>query len=100
MKKQYKILDLFSGAGGLSNGFEQTGHFSVVGAVELNKAAQKTFVKNHGNDERLILKASNSDESDITMIDFKALGLDPESTVVIGGLHVRGFLTLIVKKTI
>lgn len=91
MGKNYQILDLFSGAGGLSNGFEQTGKFSVIGAVELSKAAQKTYIKNHGNDENLILKAPNSGISDITMIDFKSLQLDSEKTIVIGGPPCQGF---------
>lgn len=91
MTKHYQILDLFSGAGGLSNGFEQTGIFSVIGAVELNKAAQKTYIRNHGNNENLILKAPGSDVSDITMIDFKSLQLNPETTIVIGGPPCQGF---------
>ena len=91
MKKHYQILDLFSGAGGLSNGFEQTGRFTVIGAVELNKAAQKTYIRNHNNDESLILKASSSGVSDITMIDFKSLKLDSENTIVIGGPPCQGF---------
>lgn len=91
MKKHYQILDLFSGAGGLSNGFEQTGRFSVIGAVEVNKAAQKTYIKNHGNNEDLILKAPNSEASDITMIDFNSLELDSQNTIVIGGPPCQGF---------
>lgn len=91
MTKHYQILDLFSGAGGLSNGFEQTGKFSVIGAVELNKAAQKTYIRNHGNNKNLILKAPGSDLSDITMIDFKSLQLNPENTIVIGGPPCQGF---------
>ena len=91
MKNKYQILDLFSGAGGLSNGFEQTGRFSVFGAVEVNKAAQKTYIRNHGNNEDLILKATNSDASDITMIDFKSLRLDSQKTIVIGGPPCQGF---------
>lgn len=91
MTKHYQLLDLFSGAGGLSNGFEQTEQFSVIGAVEVNIAAQKTYVRNHGGKEQLILKASESGTSDITKIDFRALHLDSKKTIVIGGPPCQGF---------
>ncbi|MCJ1907737.1 DNA cytosine methyltransferase [Planococcus ruber] len=91
MTKQYKILDLFSGAGGLSSGFEQTGRFSVVGAVEINEAAQKTFIRNHGNNNELVLKSPETNKSDITKIDFKSLNLKSDETVVIGGPPCQGF---------
>ncbi|MDG4513376.1 DNA cytosine methyltransferase [Streptococcus suis] len=41
-----KIIDLFAGAGGLSLGFEQEG-FIISKAVENNKWATETYVKNH-----------------------------------------------------
>lgn len=91
MTKQYQIIDLFSGAGGLSNGFEQTGYFSTVGAVELNIAAQKTFIRNHGGRKELILKDKASDTSDISKINFKDLQLNPRKTVIIGGPPCQGF---------
>lgn len=40
-------VDLFSGAGGLSLGFLQTGQIEIVAAVENNKSAQKTYLANH-----------------------------------------------------
>ncbi|MBY0114552.1 DNA cytosine methyltransferase [Paenibacillus xylanexedens] len=40
-------VDLFSGAGGLSLGFLQTGQVQIVAAVENNKYAQKTYERNH-----------------------------------------------------
>lgn len=39
-------IDLFSGCGGLSLGLKQAG-FSVIGAVELDRAAAKTYRRNH-----------------------------------------------------
>ena len=45
VERKYKIIDLFAGAGGLSNGFEQTGKFEVIGAVEVNEVATKTYIK-------------------------------------------------------
>lgn len=40
-------VDLFSGAGGLSLGFLQTGQIQIVAAVENNKSAQQTYLANH-----------------------------------------------------
>lgn len=38
---KFDLIDLFAGAGGLSNGFEQTGYFEVKYAVELNEVWQR-----------------------------------------------------------
>lgn len=43
----FKTVDLFCGAGGLSFGFEATGHFQIVAAAEINKDARKTYIANH-----------------------------------------------------
>lgn len=90
MGHKYKVLDLFAGAGGLSNGFEQTGKFSVIGAVEINKAAQQTYIKNHENKD-IIIKSSTTGISDITKIDFKKYSSDSENIVIIGGPPCQGF---------
>ncbi|WP_232818673.1 DNA cytosine methyltransferase [Exiguobacterium flavidum] len=90
MQKKYQLLDLFSGAGGLSNGFEQTGRFAIVGAVEINTAAQKTYIRNHLNEE-VILKDMESGTSDITKINFTDLNLDSEKTIIVGGPPCQGF---------
>lgn len=90
MGHKYKVLDLFAGAGGLSNGFEQTGKFSVIGAVEINEAAQQTYIKNHENKD-IIIKSSITGISDITKIDFKKYSRDSENTVIIGGPPCQGF---------
>lgn len=46
----YKVLDLFSGAGGLSRGFYDAGYDVVLG-VDFDEAALKTFKENHGKAE-------------------------------------------------
>lgn len=43
-----KVLDLFSGAGGLSRGFMDAGYEVVLG-VDFDDAALRTFKENHGN---------------------------------------------------
>ena len=94
-EEKYNLIDLFAGAGGLSNGFKQTGKFEIVGAVEINKAAVETYIYNHQSDETIIIKPYNSEVSNISNIDFKSFmkekGLNPLKTVVIGGPPCQGF---------
>jgi DNA (cytosine-5)-methyltransferase 1 len=42
-----RALDLFAGAGGLSQGFEWAGAGKVVGAIEIDESAANTFHANH-----------------------------------------------------
>lgn len=92
--KKFKVIDLFAGAGGLSNGFEQTGKFEVVGAVELNPAAATTFIKNHNDNEDIIIK-TDTKNSDITKINFRDFidgkKFSSSEIVVIGGPPCQGF---------
>lgn len=81
----YKTIDLFAGAGGLSYGFEMTGKFLVVAAIENNKHAQRTYKANHLDDNLEIIE-------DVRKCDFEQLsrqlnGID----VVIGGPPCQGF---------
>jgi DNA (cytosine-5)-methyltransferase 1 len=78
---QLKVLDLFAGAGGLSNGFEQTGKFEVKVAVEINENARKTYDFNHDNVKL---------HTDITKEDFKKKEYR-DIDVVIGGPPCQGF---------
>lgn len=84
----YKVMDLFSGAGGLSNGFEQTGMFKVVYAVENNKDARLTYAKNHPNlryFENDITKIQYRNENGEIKDEFK------EIDIIIGGPPCQGF---------
>lgn len=91
----FKLIDLFAGAGGLSNGFEQTGRFEVVGAVEINKEATQTYIFNHKNNPDIIIKPDNDEISDITKISFKCFleerNINNNEVVVIGGPPCQGF---------
>ena len=44
---KFTVIDLFSGAGGLSKGFLDAG-FNVVLGIDFNDSALKTFSNNHG----------------------------------------------------
>jgi len=46
IKNKYKVLDLFSGCGGLSQGFEMAG-FEIVAGNDILEHAGKTYKKNH-----------------------------------------------------
>lgn len=82
----YKIVDLFAGAGGMSLGFLHTNKFDVIGVVENNEQALKTYRKNHGKNKKIIEK------KDITNIDFSAFSKElGDVDVVIGGPPCQGF---------
>lgn len=57
-QKTYNVVDLFSGAGGLSRGFMDAG-FNVVLGVDFDDAALKTFKENHGKAEAMKLDLFN-----------------------------------------
>ena len=80
----FKVLDLFSGAGGLSRGFYDAGY-----GVDFDKAALKTFKENHGQAEAMNLDLFDHDNIDV-IIDFlknRKIKLD----VLVGGPPCQGF---------
>lgn len=88
MRRESKLnklsaIDLFAGAGGLSLGFLQTECFDIKVAVECNKHAKDTYLKNHGEVEII---------DNIYNINYKQL-IDKHGNfdVVIGGPPCQGF---------
>jgi DNA (cytosine-5)-methyltransferase 1 len=84
-KKQYTVLDLFCGCGGISSGFSQAG-FKIVGGIDFNKDATSTFQHNF-KDAKVVC-------TDISTIDDKSVlewyeGVD----VIVGGPPCQGFST-------
>jgi DNA (cytosine-5)-methyltransferase 1 len=49
MTTPYSLVDLFAGCGGMTLGFEQTGRFRSVFAVEWDEAAAETYRRNFGD---------------------------------------------------
>lgn len=91
MARKPRVLDLFCGAGGLSHGFVRAG-FSVVGGVEVNEVAFKTFLHNHVGARRIrnahdVTKVSATDVLDATGLDVGELD------VIAGGPPCQGFST-------
>jgi len=82
---KYSIVDLFAGAGGLSYGFLQTGRFTVKAAFELNRNAQKTYLRNHGLDKS---RMYGDVEDALSKETKKQLG---QVDLVIGGPPCQGF---------
>jgi DNA (cytosine-5)-methyltransferase 1 len=86
------FIDLFAGAGGMSEGFTLEG-FNLVGAIEIEKNFFETFLKNHKNkfsQEHFILgdiTNVNNKEKLISIKDKYKIG------VIIGGPPCQGFST-------
>lgn len=77
------VVDLFSGAGGLSLGFIQAG-FQVLAALDCNPAAVETYRENIGPHAHL---ASIDPDSDL-----------PVSSIIIGGPPCQGFSSAGIRK--
>tara|TARA_B110000971_G_C19978202_1_gene486039 strand:+ start:346 stop:1488 length:1143 start_codon:yes stop_codon:yes gene_type:complete len=78
-----KVIDLFAGAGGLSQGFRDAG-FDIISAVEINKNLSQTYKENFPKTKIF--------EEDIIKIKSKSL-LSKHSSVdvIIGGPPCQGF---------
>lgn len=77
-----KVIDLFSGCGGLSFGFEQNG-FTISKAVEFEKSIAETYKKNRPNVNVIV--------DDIKNIDTTGIFHQGDAEVIIGGPPCQGF---------
>lgn len=84
----YNVVDLFSGAGGLSRGFMDAG-FNVVLGVDFDDAALKTFKENHGHAEAMKLDLFNHENIDRIVEYLKDRKIDLD--VLVGGPPCQGF---------
>ena len=78
------VLDLFAGCGGFSCGFNMTNLYNIVSAVEFNKSAAETYIKNHPTTKVYLtnIKTINTD----SFIDE-----NPNIDIIIGGPPCQGF---------
>lgn len=82
------ILDLFAGAGGLSQGIKQgLPEVATVAAIEMDPRAAKSYSLNHG------IEAYAGPIQD-WLSERKATGQVPHATIVVGGPPCQGFSTL------
>lgn len=81
------VIDLFAGAGGLSNGFIKAG-FNVIAAVEYDNQIAETYSKNHTNTRTII--ADLREMTTNQLLDFA--GVYPHDVdIIIGGPPCQGF---------
>lgn len=83
MTRKLRLLDLFAGCGGLTQGFVSMGHYLPVGAVEMDPDAAASYAANFGN---------HVFTGDIA--DWLARGALPACDVVVGGPPCQGFSNL------
>lgn len=77
----YRLIDLFSGCGGMTQGFHNTGRFNSTFAVEFDRYAAATFSEN------------------LPSVEMQATPIEdvrtfPAADVVIGGPPCQGFSAL------
>ena len=77
----YTLIDLFCGAGGMTQGFVQTGSFTPILAVDFDEAACATYALNFGADH-------------VVSAPIETVAVFPRADVVIGGPPCQGFSNL------
>lgn len=82
---EFNVIDLFSGAGGLSYGFEKAG-MNVLLGIDSDEDAINTFAKNHNNAKSLC-----ADMTKVGVSEVKKLCSDKKIHVIVGGPPCQGF---------
>ncbi|WP_300347707.1 DNA cytosine methyltransferase [Clostridium sp.] len=80
--KRYRVIDLFSGCGGISLGFHNTGKVDIVGAIDFDKSACKTYKYN--------FQSANVINGDINNILVNETGFE-NIDIIVGGPPCQGF---------
>lgn len=88
MIKKYTVIDLFSGAGGLSKGFLDA-EYDVLMGIDFDESALKTFANNHGNAKAIKLDLFNHDNINTIIDTLKSMNKSLD--VLIGGPPCQGF---------
>lgn len=81
--KRYKVLDLFCGCGGISEGYQLAG-FDIVGGIDFNEYATITFKHN--------FKKAKVHNIDITTFSNEQILKEYHDVdVIVGGAALSGF---------
>ena len=80
--KKYRVIDLFSGCGGISLGFYNTDKVDIVGAIDFDKAACETYKYN--------FQSANVINGDINNISVDETGFK-DIDIIVGGPPCQGF---------
>lgn len=83
--KKYRVVDLFSGCGGISKGFFDTGRVEIVGAIDSDQAACDTYKMN--------FPSANVICGDINDITVESTGFK-DIDIMVGGPPCQGFSRL------
>lgn len=83
---KFNVLDLFSGAGGMSLGFSQEKEFEIKLSIDFNEKLSETYVKNFPNVKHFNRDILSFSESEIREINNKY-----KFEVIIGGPPCQGF---------
>ncbi len=87
--KQYNIVDLFAGVGGLSYGFSKMPEFNIIAANEIEKDISTAYSLNHPN-----VKMLNCDINDLTEEALAEALQGKQIDIVVGGPPCQSYSTL------
>ena len=82
---KYRVVDLFSGCGGISKGFMNTGKVEMIGAIDFEQSACDTYKKN--------FPEANVICGDIRDITVESTGFK-DVDIMVGGPPCQGFSAL------
>ncbi len=83
----FRILDLFCGAGGFSYGMEKNPHFKTLISLDNDSFAAETFKRNFPDCDVMVGDITNADIQEQIITKSKALGIN----MIIGGPPCQGY---------
>lgn len=83
---KFNVLDLFSGAGGMSLGFSQEKEFNIKVSIDFNEKLSETYIKNFPNVEHF-----NRDILSFSDNEIREMNKKYNFEVIIGGPPCQGF---------
>ncbi len=86
------VIDLFSGAGGLSEGFTQAGH-KVILATDCNSNMCKTYAYNHPLTDVVQANLYQKEQSDDLLEEIEHVLAGRHLNILVGGPPCQGFST-------